>query len=89
MEEALFEEISEIRKQMQCRKKFTCVESGFKKLCKAKDIGLKRHLLCLEYVPSKCEFALLSDSKYYCGCLIRVYLAKNHQRTMLIDHESA
>jgi hypothetical protein len=85
MEERIFQEIAELRKKIHCRKGFICVESGFKKICRAKDVGLKRHILCLEYVPSECEFAVVSDNYYYCTCVLRNYLAKNHQRMMLSE----
>lgn len=83
MEKIMLQEIDEIRKRMQCSKGFLCAESGFKKLCKAKDVGLKRHLLCLEHAPSLCDFALLFDRKYYCACPLRVYLIKNLKKEKL------
>lgn len=77
MEKEIIHQIDEIRKRMQCSKGFQCAESGFMKLCRAKDIGFKRHLLCLEETASLCEFVLLVDMKYYCACPLRVYLTKN------------
>ena len=76
MEKVILQQIDEIRKRMKCKKGFNCAESGFEKLCRAKDIGLKRHLLCLEHAPSLCDFALLFEKKYYCACPLRVYLTK-------------
>jgi len=83
MEEAILLEIEEIRKRMQCSKGFICAESGYKKLCRAKDVGMDHHLLCLEYAPSLCDFALLFDNKYYCACPLRVFLTKNLQKNKL------
>jgi len=77
MQSVILQQIAEIRKRMECRKGFQCAESGFEELCRAKDIGLKRHLLCLEKAASSCDFALLIDRKYYCACPLRVYLTKN------------
>ena len=80
MEKRILPQVDEIRSRMQCRKGFTCADSGFEKLCKAKDVGLKRHLLCLESGAALCEFALLLDRKYYCACPLRVYLTKMIQK---------
>jgi hypothetical protein len=80
MEKAILQQIDEIRKRMKCNKGFQCAESGFEKLCKAKDVGLKLHLLCLEETSALCDFSLLLEDKYYCGCPLRVYLTKNLQK---------
>jgi hypothetical protein len=80
MEKRILQEINEIRKRMQCSKGFLCAESGYAQLCKAKDIGLKRHLLCQEHDQTSCDFSLLFDQKYYCGCPLRVYLKKKLQK---------
>ena len=83
MENPLFVQIEEIRKRMKCSKGFLCAESGLKKLCRAKDVGLKRHLLCLENAPASCDFSLFLDRKYYCACPLRVYIIKNLQKDYL------
>ena len=77
MKQAIQQQIDEIRERMKCSKEFQCAESGFKKLCRAKDVGLKLHLLCLEEKSSLCDFALQLEEKYYCGCPLRVYLTKS------------
>jgi len=79
MKKALLQQVNEIRKRMKCRKGFQCAESGFKKLCKAKDVGLKRHLLCLENGAASCDFSLFVEKKHYCACPLRVYLTQNLQ----------
>lgn len=79
MEEAITIQVNEIIKRMTCQKGFRCAESGFKNLCKAKDIGLKRHLQCLELSPSLCEYSLALEKKYFCACPLRVYLTKKLQ----------
>ena len=83
MTEAILQEINEIKKRMQCSKGFLCSKSGFSKLCRAKDVGLDHHLLCLEYAPSLCDFALLSDRKYFCTCPLRVFLTKKLHKKKL------
>ena len=77
MAEDILLQVEEIRKRMKCSKGFQCVESGFKKLCKARDVGLEKHLLCLEDEPAVCDFSLLVGEAYYCACPLRVYLNQN------------
>ncbi|MFC2028202.1 hypothetical protein ACFLU3_05895 [Chloroflexota bacterium] len=70
--------IKDIIERMHCPKNFTCVSSEFSNLCKAKDIGMKKFLVCLDEVPQECSFALdLDKSRYFCRCPLRVYVAKN------------
>ena len=80
MEKVILQQIDEIRKRMKCSKGFQCAESGYTKVCKARDIGFKRHLLCLENGSASCDFSLLLDKEYYCACPLRVYLTKNLQK---------
>jgi hypothetical protein len=87
MKRATLQQIDEIRKRMKCSKGFQCAESGFEKLCKAKDVGLKRHLLCQENASAACDFSLLLEKKYYCACPLRVYLTKNLQRDKMSKTE--
>ena len=87
MEKQILQQVDEIRKRMKCSKGFYCAESGFEKLCKAIDIGLKRHLLCLENASAACDFSLLLDRKYYCACPLRVYLTKNLQKSRMTQAE--
>ena len=77
MEKVISQHIDEIRKRMQCSKEFRCAASGFEKLCLAKDVGLKHHLLCLENVPALCEFAVCINGVYYCTCPLRIFLKRN------------
>jgi hypothetical protein len=48
MKAKVSKKIEEIMDGMKCPKDFRCAESGFEGLCKAEDIGLENHLLCLE-----------------------------------------
>ena len=79
MNEEEKKKIEEIIGGLKCSKGFTCAQSGFEGLCKARDIGLKSVLLCLEENPEACEFALYSgawpDGHFCCQCPVRVHLA--------------
>ena len=87
MEKQILQQVDEIRKRMKSSKGFHCAESGFENLCKARDIGLKRHLLCLENASASCDFSLFLDRKYYCACPLRVYLTKNLQKSRMTQAE--
>ena len=72
--------INEILDQIKCPKGFTCAETGFKKLCKARNFGNEFYLECLEKTSPPCPFALVYDygtETRFCSCPLRVYLAKN------------
>jgi hypothetical protein len=69
--------IDEIIGQFNCPKNFKCAASGFDNLCKAKDIGVDTHLLCLDKAPALCRFSLKADLEYLCSCPLRIYLAKH------------
>ena len=68
--------IEEIMSGMQCPKDFQCAKSGFERLCKARDFGLKNYLECLEENPPTCPFALPFGYGHFCQCPLRVYLSK-------------
>ncbi len=76
MEPDLKKEIEEIIGQMQCPKDFQCYKSGFKDLCKAKAIGLRSFLQCLEENPQNCLFLLAIADSHYCDCPLRMYIAR-------------
>lgn len=76
MEEHVRKRIEEIIGQMQCAKDFTCAESGFENLCKAKDLGLETFLECMEDDPLHCLFSMSFAHGYFCACPLRVYIAK-------------
>ena len=67
--------IKRIIKTIECPKDFRCYKSKFKDLCKAKDIGLKSFLLCLEE-DQKCPFSIFFIDEYLCKCPLRVFIAK-------------
>ena len=68
--------IDEIINGLKCPKDFACAQSGFERLCKARDLGLESFLDCLEEKPAGCNFALAFGNGYLCQCPLRVYLAK-------------
>jgi len=70
------EKIEEIMNGLTCPKNFACAQSGFERLCKARDFGLESFLDCLEEKPETCNFALAFGYGYLCQCPLRVYLAK-------------
>lgn len=74
MKEAYKNLIEEIMPGMQCSKNFTCVESGFENLCKARYCRNENYLECLEPNPESCEYALPNSSGYLCQCPLRIYL---------------
>jgi len=67
--------IKKIINTIECSKNFKCYGSKFKELCKAKDIGLKSFLLCLEE-DHQCDFTIFFIDEYLCKCPLRVYVAK-------------
>ena len=65
---------------MKCSKNFACAQSNSETLCRAKDIGLKSNLVCLEEVGAECDYRLKSDFGQFCQCPIRICLAKTQRR---------
>lgn len=74
------EYIEGLMAQMGCSKDFQCVESGFRELCRAQDIGLDSHLECLAPNAGDCLFSVLLDNRHLCQCPLRVFLAKHLNR---------
>ena len=68
--------IEEIMAGIKCPKNFECADSGFERLCKAKDVRLDNYLECLEENPSHCSFGLPFGNVHFCQCPLRVFLAK-------------
>lgn len=63
--------------EFTCPKDFRCYRSGFKNICKARDIGLESFVACLMSDPLECKFSLLFGGVFFCTCTIRIYIAKN------------
>ncbi len=76
MEEDHKEEIEKIIDSLKCSRGFQCYRSGFKSLCKAKDVGLESFLLCLEDAPQECRFSRPFGEAFFCKCPLRIYIAK-------------
>ncbi len=68
--------IEELLGNLKCAKNFQCAESGFERLCSARDLGLETFLECLEEKPWGCTFAVSFGERYFCECPLRVYAAK-------------
>ena len=68
--------IEEVMGEIRCPKNFKCAESGFERLCKAEDVGIREYLVCLEETAWSCAFALSFAGGYMCRCPLRVYLSQ-------------
>ena len=73
--------IEGIMADMHCSKNFTCAESGFETLCKARDFGLDSYLECLEPGPQSCSFVIPFGNAYFCQCPLRVYIEKKLKKS--------
>jgi hypothetical protein len=69
-------ELEQIIGGLQCPKDFKCYKMGFENLCKAKDVGLESHLVCLEEHSFECKFSVAFGRSYFCHCPLRVFLTK-------------
>ena len=69
--------IEELMCEFTCPKDFECYRSGFRTLCKARDIGLKSFVACLVSNPLECKFSLLFGGVFFCTCSLRIFIAKN------------
>ncbi len=76
MKQEIGKEIREIIGKMECSKYFRCTAFGLKKLCKAKYIGKKKQLVCLESDAIDCEFSIDSVTEYFCSCPLRILIAR-------------
>ena len=69
-------ELEEIIDGFKCPKGFLCYKSKFDSLCKAKDIGMKSFLVCLEEKPRECKFSIDGGDCFFCEGPLRTYSAK-------------
>jgi len=76
MDQDIREKIKEIVGKIECKHDFCCLKTGFDRPCKAKDIGLKAYLECLEEDTSLCAFSVSFGSIYFCSCPLRIYICK-------------
>lgn len=77
MEQDIKENIKEIIDDIKCPRAFCCMDIGFDKPCKTKEIGLETFLECLEERPDDCPFSLSYSGMFLCECPLRVYICKN------------
>ncbi len=68
------EKIKELLKD--CTSDCKCYFQGIEKPCKARDIGLKSFIECLEEKPFNCASLIPFGDSCYCACAPRVYMAK-------------
>jgi hypothetical protein len=76
MDEYVRKQIETLIGGIRCPKNFQCAANNFEKLCRAEDIGIDDHLVCLEPGPVKCLFAVPFGYGHFCRCPLRVFLAK-------------
>jgi hypothetical protein len=69
-------EIKEIIGEMHCPRDLLCYKSGYENLCRARDIGFKTFLECLEDKIIQCPFVVPAQESRLCQCPLRVYIAK-------------
>jgi len=74
------EKILQIIGHMQCPKNFKCANSGFEKLCLARDSGMEYYLECLEDNPLPCKFVIVFGNRHFCQCPLRVYISKHLEK---------
>jgi hypothetical protein len=77
IEKSIESHIEEMMCGFTCHKDFECYRSGFRNLCKARDIGLESFVACLMSDPLECKFTLLFGGVFFCTCPVRIYLVKN------------
>jgi hypothetical protein len=75
-ETEIHKNIEDIMCTMKCPKEFVCYTSGFKKLCRARDIGLKSFVACLARDPLDCKFSIHFGEIFFCQCPLRIYISK-------------
>lgn len=49
---------------------------GFGVSCKARDIGLKSYVKCLEKDSCRCPFSVSYAHSHYCTCSVRIHMTK-------------
>jgi hypothetical protein len=75
------EKLQEIIDGLKCSKNLQCCQTGFEKVCKARLIGDKGLLECLDDIPSDCMFAeSYHDQFFICQCPLRKYIAEKFEK---------
>jgi len=77
LQQDTLKDIEEIIDGLKCPKDFVCQKSEFKRLGRAKDVGLESFIACLENKVLECKFSIQFGGLIFCHCPLRVYIAKN------------
>jgi len=72
--------LEEIKQGTTCPKGFPCEESDFKRICRARHIGMESFVECLEENPRACPFVMPFGDGYFCKCPLRVFVARQESR---------
>ncbi len=73
-------EIERIMDSMKCSKAFICYKSGFKDLCKVKNVGEGRIIECSPENRGPCTYRFTFTGRIFCKCPLRHYIARNLKR---------
>ena len=73
-------EIERIMDSMKCLKGFICYKSGFKNLCKVKNVGEGRIIECAPENQDPCTYRFTFTGKTFCKCPLRHYIANHLKR---------
>jgi hypothetical protein len=76
MEQDIKKKIKEIIGDIQCPREFCCLEAGFDKSCKTRDVGLEEYIECLEENSHHCSYSVSYGASHFCSCPLRVYICK-------------
>ena len=74
------QKLDELRAQVDCSKRFRCVESDLSDLCSGRYHAEIDVLECLESHREVCKFARPLGSALVCACPLRKYIARNLDR---------
>jgi len=77
IEKDIQKQIEDIICKIKCPKDFECYTSGFKKLCRTRDIGLDSFIACLGTDPQECKFSIHFGEVFFCRCPLRICISKN------------
>ncbi|MBN2137400.1 MAG: hypothetical protein JW720_06315 [Sedimentisphaerales bacterium] len=70
------EQIRRIISNMKCSKGFECYKSGFKRLCKIRNVNDGKVIECSPENTFPCEFRFEFMSKRFCKCQLRHFIAR-------------
>lgn len=69
--------IRELADTIRCACGRVCVNSDFRNLCAARDIGMECTLRCLEQGGDDCQYKMTLSVGLFCQCPVRVQIAKH------------